>query len=63
MPKMKSHRASKKRMKLTSKGKVKKHSPFTSHLMSSKSAKRRRNLRKGSILAKSDTKKLRLMLA
>ena len=62
MPKIKTHRATKKRVKLTANGKVKKNSPFCSHLMSSKTTKRKRNLRKSSILAKADTKRIKRLL-
>jgi large subunit ribosomal protein L35 len=51
MPKKKTHKGLKKRVKVTASGKVKAHKSFTGHLMSSKSAKRRRNLRKPIIIA------------
>lgn len=62
MPKVKTHRAARKRMKLTSKGKVKKPSAFTSHLLSNRSSKRKRSLRKQGILAASDTKNIKRLL-
>ena len=62
MPKVKTHRAAKKRMKLTAKGKVKKPSAFTSHLLTNRSSKRKRNLRKQSILSESDAKNIRKLL-
>ena len=62
MPKVKTHRAARKRMKLTSKGKVKKPSAFTSHLLSNRSAKRKRSLRKQGILSAADTKNMRRLL-
>ncbi|MFO7810619.1 MAG: 50S ribosomal protein L35 [Candidatus Delongbacteria bacterium] len=63
MPKIKSHRAAKKRMRLTAKGKIKKGSAFTSHLLSNRSPKRKRKLRKGGILSKTDTKNIKKLLA
>lgn len=45
MPKMKTHKGLRKRVKVSSSGKVKYKSSFTGHLMSSRSAKRRRRLR------------------
>ncbi|MDD5011445.1 MAG: 50S ribosomal protein L35 [Phycisphaerae bacterium] len=51
MPKKKTHKGLKKRVKVTASGKVTAHKSFTGHLMSSKSAKRRRNLRKPIIIA------------
>jgi len=45
--KMKTHSGAKKRFKLTKSGKVKRSQAFTSHLLTNKSQKRKRNLRKG----------------
>ncbi|MCL2563914.1 MAG: 50S ribosomal protein L35 [Oscillospiraceae bacterium] len=47
MPKMKTHSGAKKRFKLTKSGKVKRAHAFTSHILTKKSTKRKRNLRKG----------------
>ncbi|MEW6027553.1 MAG: 50S ribosomal protein L35 [Planctomycetota bacterium] len=46
MPKMKSCKAVTKRIKRTATGKLLRHKPGKSHLLSAKNAKRRRNLRK-----------------
>jgi large subunit ribosomal protein L35 len=45
MPKQKTHKGTKKRFRLTAKGKAKHRQAGTSHLASRKSKKRRRNLR------------------
>lgn len=45
MPKMKTHKGTKKRFRLTAKGKVKHRSAGTSHLATRMSQKRKRNLR------------------
>ncbi len=50
MPKMKTHKGTKKRMKLTANGKVKHKTANAGHLMSGKSGNRCRSLRKSSIL-------------
>ena len=47
MPKIKTHSGAKKRFKLTKSGKVKRSQAFTSHLLTPKTTKRKRNLRKG----------------
>ena len=47
MGKLKTHSGAKKRFKLTKSGKVKRGSAFTSHILTKKSTKRKRNLRKG----------------
>ena len=46
MPKMKSHKGAAKRFKKTGTGKLKRSKAFTSHILTKKSAKRKRNLRK-----------------
>ncbi|NLK68979.1 MAG: 50S ribosomal protein L35 [Clostridiaceae bacterium] len=46
MPKMKSHSSSKKRFKITGTGKVKRNKAYKSHILTKKSTKRKRNLRK-----------------
>ncbi len=62
MPKIKSHRAARKRMRLTSSGKIKIGSAFTSHLLTNRSAKRKRKLRRGGILSVVDTKKVKQLI-
>lgn len=46
MPKIKTHRGAAKRFSLTKKGKVKRAKAFRSHILTKKSTKRKRNLRK-----------------
>ena len=46
MPKMKTHRGAAKRFKKTGTGKLKRAKAFKSHILTKKSAKRKRNLRK-----------------
>lgn len=55
MPKMKTKRAAKKRVKMTASGKLKRYSGWKSHLLEAKSPKRRRRLRKGKLVSKADT--------
>ena len=45
MPKQKTHKGIKKRFTVTAKGKAKHRKAFRGHLLSSKSGKRKRNLR------------------
>ncbi|MDW7656072.1 MAG: 50S ribosomal protein L35 [Bacillota bacterium] len=52
MPKQKTHSSSKKRYKVTGTGKVLRFQAFKKHILTKKSTKRKRNLRK-SILASS----------
>ena len=53
MPKMKTNKATAKRVKVTGRGKIKRSRPMRSHLKSRKSPKRLRNLRKSRLLNKS----------
>ncbi|MCK4772644.1 MAG: 50S ribosomal protein L35 [Candidatus Latescibacteria bacterium] len=62
MPKMKSNRASMKRFKKTGTGKVRRRKAYKSHLLTSKSPKRKRKLRKGTEVSKADQKKIKRML-
>lgn len=50
MPKAKTHKGIKKRFKLTASGKVKHKKAFRGHILSSKTAKRKRHLRQDSVL-------------
>ena len=50
MPKMKTHKGAKKRIRITANGKVKYRASNAGHLMSGKSGNRRRRLRKPQIL-------------
>ena len=62
MPKMKSTSAAKKRFRRTAKGKFKRHKAFRSHILSSKSPKRKRHLRKPTLIAKQEQKKIAQMI-
>lgn len=46
MPKLKSHRGAKKRFKITGGGKVFRHHSMHSHILTKKTSKRKRKLRK-----------------
>jgi large subunit ribosomal protein L35 len=62
MPKMKTHKGTKKRFRLTGKGKVKHRYSGTSHLAARKSHKRKRNLRGTGVVAAVETKKIQIVL-
>ena len=61
--KMNSHRGASKRMKLTGTGKLKRNKAYKSHILTKKTAKRKRGLRKSSILTSADTKRMLRSLA
>jgi large subunit ribosomal protein L35 len=65
MPKMKSHRGAKKRFSVTATGKVKRSKAFKSHILTKKTSKRKRNLRRATTIATNgEAKNLkRLLLA
>jgi large subunit ribosomal protein L35 len=63
MPKKKTNKAAAKRFKKTATGKIKYNKAGSGHLLSSKSRKRKRNLRGGSILSKPECKRITGMLA
>jgi len=50
MPKQKTHKALAKRIKVSARGKIVRTRAFRSHLMSSRSAKRRRQLRRKALV-------------
>ena len=62
MPKMKTHKGTKKRFRLTAKGKVKHRAAGTSHLASRMSQKRKRNLRGTVVVDEVEAAKIRIVL-
>lgn len=61
--KMKSHRGASKRFKLTGSGKLKRNKAYKSHILTKKTAKRKRGLRKSTVLTSADTKRILRALA
>ena len=62
MPKMKTHRGAAKRFKVTGTGKLCRHKAFTSHILETKSPKRKRNLRKSAVATSADQRRIKEML-
>ena len=62
MPKMKSHKGMKKRVKITGGGKVTFKKAGTRHLLTDKSPKRKRNLRKDGGLIPAEAKMVKRIL-
>ncbi|MEL7657414.1 MAG: 50S ribosomal protein L35 [Bacillota bacterium] len=60
--KMKSHRGASKRFKLTGSGKVKRNKAYKSHILTKKTAKRKRGLRKATLLTSADHKRIKSVL-
>ena len=62
MPKLKVHKGAAKRFKKTASGRIKHRRSFKNHILTKKSAKRKRHLRGLTTLAKSDEKAINRML-
>jgi large subunit ribosomal protein L35 len=62
MYKLKTHRGARKRFRLTGTGQVKRRHSFARHILTKKSAKRKRRLGKSAVLEDADASRVRQML-
>ncbi|MDQ1277510.1 MAG: large subunit ribosomal protein [Thermodesulfobacteriota bacterium] len=62
MPKIKTHRGAAKRFSLTGTGRVKRAKAFASHILTSKSSKRKRNMRRSAVADKTNEAALKRLL-
>ena len=62
MPKMKSNRAAMKRFRVTATGKIKRGRGFRRHLLSGKGKKRKRRLRKTTLVSPQEQKNIRKLV-
>lgn len=62
MPKMKTHRGAAKRVKKTGSGKLKRFKAYKSHILTKKSAKTKRGLRKATVVSSGDMKRIKALL-
>jgi len=62
MPKLKTHKGAKKRFKITGKKKIVYNKAYKSHLLTKKSAKRKRILGKKDLIKDSDRSRIKKML-
>lgn len=62
MPKLKTHRGAAKRFKRTGSGKVQRRKAYHSHILTKKSPKRKRNLRKPAMVDSANVKAVRRLL-
>ena len=63
MPKMKTHKGAKKRFKITGTGKVKRLRAYKSHILTKKDPKRKRRLRRATIVqTPGEAKKIKRLL-
>jgi large subunit ribosomal protein L35 len=62
MPKMKTNRAAAKRFKRTGTGKLRRNKAYRSHILTKKTTKRKRHLRKGTLVSKADAKRVNRLI-
>lgn len=62
MPKFKSNSGAKKRFKVTGSGRLKRKKAFHSHILTKKSQKRKRNLRKATLVHEADEKNIKMLV-
>ena len=62
MPKIKSHRGAAKRFKKTASGKIKRNKAYASHILTTKSRKRKRGLRKSTMADSANIKAIRILI-
>lgn len=62
MPKLKTKRAAAKRFKVTGTGKLKRGKAYKRHILTKKSAKTKRNLRKATLVDESNVKTMKKVL-
>ncbi|MEK6777276.1 MAG: 50S ribosomal protein L35 [bacterium] len=62
MPKIKSHRGASKRFKKTGTGKIKRSKANTSHILTSKTTKRKRKLRQSTLVSSANLKSIKKLL-
>ena len=62
MPKLKTKKAVKKRFKFTKKGKIKRARSFRGHILTKKSGKRKKALRKPALVSSSERKTIKRLM-
>ena len=62
MPKVKTNRGAAKRFKATGSGKIKRNKAYSSHILTKKSTKQKRKLRKSGLVDESNVKAVKRML-
>ena len=62
MPKIKTNRGAAKRFRKPGTGKIRRNKAFTSHILTSKSTKRKRDLRQSTVVSKADERNIRELI-
>lgn len=62
MPKMKTNRGAAKRFSVTGKGKIKRRRAYLRHILTTKTSKQKRHLRKSGLVDEADVKSIRRLI-
>jgi len=62
MPKMKTHKSSAKRFRVSKSGTILRSKAYKSHILTKKTTKRKRNLRKSTSVSNADVKRVKMLL-
>jgi large subunit ribosomal protein L35 len=62
MPKLKTNRSAMKRFRKTGTGKIRRYQAFTNHILTKKTSKRKRKLRRGALVHPADMKRIKRLL-
>ena len=62
MPKMKTHKSSQKRFSISKSGYIKRSKAYKSHILTKKTTKRKRHLRKSTTVSAAETSRIRVLL-
>ncbi|MCB9205825.1 MAG: 50S ribosomal protein L35 [Ignavibacteriales bacterium] len=62
MPKMKSNRGAAKTFRKTGSGKIKRNKAYKAHILTKKSPKTKRGLRKATLVSEADSKRVKTMI-
>jgi len=62
MPKMKTHKSSQKRFSISKSGYIKRSKAYKSHILTKKTTKRKRHLRKSTTVSAAETSRVRVLL-
>lgn len=63
MPKIRTNRGAAKRFRMTGKKKLRRNKAYASHILTKKSSKRKRNLRKRDLVSPSEERRVKRMLS
>ena len=62
MPKIKTNRGAAKRFRITAKGRVKRRHAYLRHILSNKTKKQKRHLRRATLVSKADERSIKRLL-